>query len=206
MAIWLSRLGDDHVARMRHQRSLATGGDEQQVNRLLQHHALCDADESAVIGEGSVQRREGIALGIKVATEMRFNSSRIVAQRSRKALHLDTAGQVANRGKASDKVSIHENQRAGGIWKPVRQQFGLGDLRAWSRELERSLCDCGDVREAPVLVVCRGKSDFGKAREGVFAKLLQPRQVAAGSDLLEAREAVQIRIELWNRGRHAHVS
>ena len=71
-----------------------------------------------------------------------------------------------------------------------------------ARQSKRSLCDGGNIRESPVFVVSRGKSNFAETRECTFAQISQPGQLASSSALLEFGETVQISSELFGCSNH----
>src|SRR5262245_44271944 len=65
---------------------------------------------------------------------------------------------------------------------------------------ERQLGDGCDVGEAPVLVLERWETEFGKTRDAGLAQREQPRGLAACADLLEAFEGFQVRLGLFRWG------
>ncbi len=89
-------------------------------------------------------------------------------------------------------MSVDKDKLTGGPGKKPSLELILIDLARVCREPEWCLRDGGDVGEAPVLIVRRGKADLAEAREGVLAKLAQPGQVVAGSSLLEVAESFQV--------------
>ena len=65
-----ARAGDDQVARLRHRGPPGRGGDEQEIDRRLQHHAGREIDEGAVLDERGVERDQRVALVIGVAGQL----------------------------------------------------------------------------------------------------------------------------------------
>src|ERR1700758_1328164 len=63
----------DKVARMCHRRFATRHGDEQQRNGLLEHRPPRQINESTILKKCRVEGPEGIALDVRIATEMWLN-------------------------------------------------------------------------------------------------------------------------------------
>ena len=78
------------------------------------------------------------------------------------------------------EMSIHKNQPGTGqMGEDVLFQrgFGGGIVRRFRHGLERQLGERRDVRETPVFVLQRRKTEFGKARDAGLAQRQQPRRL-----------------------------
>ena len=82
---------------MRNGRVAVRGGDEQQVDRLLDDSAARDVDERSVLHQGRVQGDEGVAAVLGVARQMRFHQLEIAVQGGCQAARYHAARQTVER-------------------------------------------------------------------------------------------------------------
>ena len=107
---------------MRHERRVARGRDEQQMNRLLEHRASARCGRTRRPRRNAVfERAEGIALGVEIAAQVRLpalpdwlliSSARLATSTPRR--------QIAERRQFARKVPVDEDQLTGCAGKPPR--------------------------------------------------------------------------------------
>src|SRR5215471_371066 len=143
---------------MRHCRTSIRGGDEQQMNRSFQGHVAWKIDIGAIFQESCIQSRESVARRIRVAAQMRFESTRILCDFAGEARHFDTRRQRIELREFRSEPAIYEHEAASGTGYAERLQVSGADLVRVRRQPERTLRNGADIGEAPVFVSGRRKS------------------------------------------------
>ena len=204
-------LGDDQVARMRHQRRIARGRNKQQMNRARSSDdARGDVDVSRRLPrkQCSAQQKASRCM-IKIAAEMRFERTRVGADFFRQAADLHACGQLVRWLKA--RVKTAHPRRPAGSAMPATPNGSSVLLRQLSRRAASSngVFAIGETlvkRQSSSCVV--GKPVSAEARKCVFAQLPQPgadrrRQRASRNSVKAFRDRLS---DVLNVGRSRFVS
>ena len=154
--------------------------DEQQMDRRLQALARGHINKAAVLEEGRVERRKRVVFTLGVVRQMLLDQPRIARQRRGQAADDDARRLRPGRRQFRRVMAVDEHQPAGG--QPAESEPGNGFRRqAVARDLEDGfegqLGNRRDVREPPVLLLERGKAQFGKARDARLAQREDPRRL-----------------------------
>src|SRR5215472_14445379 len=97
---------------MAHARRIATGRNEQEVNRLLDNDSARNMHIGSIFEKRGVQRAEGIAMDIHVARELSLNLDGILSDFFRKIANSYAARNLINRRQITGKAPIDEYQPA----------------------------------------------------------------------------------------------
>src|SRR5690242_18451789 len=101
-------LGHNQIAWMAHERHFRRSRNEQEKNGLFQHRAFADMYVGSVLGEGGIQRTEGVTTSIEITAQVRFDCPRITVDLLCQATHLYASGHLANRGEFPDEAAVNK--------------------------------------------------------------------------------------------------
>ena len=181
--------GHDDVAHMRGQVGL--GGDEQQVQRLVERAARGQVHIGAVLHEGGVERGKARGVAGGRIAEGRAQALAVVRQHVRHAGHDDAAGQHAQARQFRRQAAIDEGQHARARQRQRGDVAGVDGFGRRRRQVEAGLLDRRDAGVFPVLVAGGRKAAVEKGRQRALAGFGEPGHVGPGQARLDAREVGQ---------------
>src|SRR5262249_15400605 len=97
---------------MCHSRTAICSGDKQQMNGSFQSCTAWKINVGAILEESGIQSRESITRRIRVAAQMRFQSTRILCDFVGEAIHFDSLRQRAQIRQLGYKPTIHKHEAA----------------------------------------------------------------------------------------------
>ncbi len=182
------RLGDDEVARQNRFAALLRRRNVNELHQFSHFDAGRDKNKRAVGKERLVQRGERVVRRVRVFAEMFFDEPGILRQRGGQVFNFHAAGHRLDAGKFRREKPVHEHHAMPG--QPGEN--GFLESRAFSaisrdfaREVKRQFRNRRDIREAPVLVVQRRETLFGKAGDARLAQRREPIRLRCGLRAVE---------------------
>ena len=169
-------------------------GDVQDVQRDLDHFALGDAHDHAVLHERRVERREGRAVKVGELAEMRLHPLRFLAERLGERGHLHLGRELREVRERRLEPPVHEHQplprlvHEPGLKVRVRERGRTGLHR-----LEGALGDRRHRREVPVLVARGREAECGEALERPRTERREPCRPVTSAVRREGSELVRVR-------------
>ena len=124
---------------------------------------------------------------------MLFQKRRVRRECCGEASGFRASGKIFYGGKFWREVAVDEDEARTGLLREDEsvELIGRNARTGIKRGIERQLGDGGGIREAPILVIQRGRADLAEAREASLADGQQPFGLIACG--LEATELSEIR-------------
>ena len=164
------------VSRVHGEAVLAVGGHVEKVKRVLEHRAVGETDDRAVVYESRVERREG-TVGPVAARKRPANGLVTGGERFGEAQDRDAGRKPLHLRVGGSKSAVHENEADGKrIPKRVAVEFGVGRCA----RLESGCCREAareqrfDARVTPGLIASRRRAELFPAFEGAASYRSEP--------------------------------